>query len=246
MAGCEAAWRCAAAGLEVVVTTTSLDTVHNLASDAATLRVPAGSLLQSVSGAEAGEAVALRSWDLHRGVKYALEAHPLIHLLQSTVADLLYDEQGRVVGASTWEGIDRRAALTALCVGSFLRARLRTGAVTETQGKLSEVAYDDLYENLVARGFEFVPVSFSGAQQVGALAYTVESVALHSGEREEGSGHAGAWASSALWRAPNLFAAGVCVAPPGEGRSAGSLTYQDVVEQGMLLGAELVERSAGS
>ncbi len=248
IAGCEAAWRCAHAGLAVVLVITNLDTVYTLASPAAALAPPAGSLMErSIMGA--GSSPSTRSWDLHRAVKYELEATPGIHLLQSTVSDLLLDESGAVTGASTWEGVDRPAALTALCVGSFLRARLRSGEVTETHGRLSEMAYDDLYERLVALGFEFVPVRFTGPVSVtgepfeGSVGYVVESVAFAPQERASPPDRP---ASAALWRVRGLFAAGVCVSSPVGAESAVEVSYEQVARQGMALGDELVATARAS
>ena len=242
IAGCEAAWRCAASGLDVVVVTSSLDTVYNLASDAAGLVAPPGSLMELVTRDIVPGPRGVRSWDLHRGVKYTLEATAGIHLVQSTVATLLLDAAGAVVGAATWEGVDRLAGMTALCVGSFLRARLRTGSVTETQGRLSEMAYDDLYQYLLGKDFAFVPVRFAGQPHGGSLAYVVESVALASQERTASAAEV---PSAALWRVPGLFAAGVCVMPPVPGPSAAEVGYEEAARQGMALADELVAR-AGS
>ncbi|HET8986361.1 MAG TPA: FAD-dependent oxidoreductase [Trueperaceae bacterium] len=246
IAGCEAAWRCAHAGLTAVLVTTNLDTVYNLASPAAHLQPPADSLMERVVRDIAPSREGIRSWDLHRGAKYALEATPAIHLLQSTVSDLLLDERGAVIGASTWEGIDRRAGATALCVGSFLRARLHAGEVTETHGRLSEMAYDDLYERLVELGFEFVPVSFTGEPFGGSLEYVVETVAFAPGERGTAARSAAGQgtSSSALWRANGLFAAGVCASPLGGGTAAADMTYAAVARQGMALGDDLVAAHA--
>jgi len=239
IAGCEAAWRCAAAGLNVVVVTTSLDTVYNLASAAAPLAAPHGSLMELVLFNIVPGPRGVRSWDLHRGVKYTLEATPGVHLVQSTVSELLRDAEGAVVGASTWEGVDRRASATALCVGSFLRARLVTGTVTETHGRLSEMAYDDLYQHLVSMGFEFVPISYSGEAHGGSLAYAVDSVALAVQER---SVAATGRPSAALRRVPGLYAAGLCVMPAGSAEAADvevALTYEEAARQGMALADEL-------
>lgn len=240
IAGCETAWRCAAAGLAVVLVTTSLDTVYTLASAAAQLDAPADSLMERVTRDMTPGRGGTRSWDLHRAVKYTLEATTGIHVLQSTVSELLLDADGAVVGASTWEGVDRRADATALCVGSFLRARLQTGSVTETHGRLSEMAYDDLYDHLVALGFGFVPVRFTGEPHGGSLAYVVETVALAAAERRAGARQP---PSAALWRVPGLFAAGVCVAPSPE-RGAAVVTYEEAARQGMALADELVARAS--
>jgi len=239
----------------VVLVTTSLDTVYNLAAPAAPLDPPTGSLMESVTGRLVAGPDGYASWDLHRSVKYELEAHGGIHLLQSTVSTVLVGAEGEAVGAGTWEGIDRHARLTALCVGSFLRARLTTGAVTETQGRLSEMAYDDLYEDLVARGFAFEPVRFSGEPRAGSLPYVVESVALAHGERGGRGADSAPRPSAALWRVRGLFAAGACMAAPAAGTPAVTragaggdtsayLSYEAAASQGMDLGDELVALSA--
>ena len=74
----------------------------------------------------------------------------------------------------TWEGVDRLSKRTALCVGSFLEARLKVGELTESAGRLSEMAYDDLFQDLHSSGFAFEAVSLEAASQSG-------SSALHGG-----------------------------------------------------------------
>src|SRR5690606_21980376 len=64
---------------------------------------------------------------------------PRVHLVQSTVSGLVVTD-GRVAGVATWEGGPRRAAAVALCVCTFLRARLHNGAVVEPHGRHSEIA----------------------------------------------------------------------------------------------------------
>src|SRR5690606_18342699 len=124
----------------------------------------------------------VRSRDLHRAAKYAREARPNVHLLQSTVSAAVRGGAGGAGGGQAWEGIDRFGSHTALCVGSFLRARLTSGVVTETHGRLSEMAYDDLYQWLLGAGFEFVDASFVAEPAGGSIGYTVNTVALAAGE----------------------------------------------------------------
>ena len=127
---------------------------------------------------------------------------------------------------STWEGVDRFAPRVALCAGSFLRARLRVGALTETSGRLSEMAYDDLYNDLSVRGFEFVEVRLEAPSSRGAPPYTVTCQHFSRGE----------WrADFALPRLRGLYAAGVC--------AAGYLTYEDVAAQGLALAGALLGRA---
>lgn len=226
--GCEAAWRSARAGLRVLLVTTSLDTSYNLARDAERLRPPERSLMAEVVPGLSGEDGTVRNFALHRAVKQALEFEPGLHTLQSTVSGLLVDG-GRVAGVRTWEGIDRKAGATALCVGSFLRARLHIGDVVEQQGRLSEMAYDDLYLELEQRGFRFVDVRFTAPAVAGSLPYEVSTRAF---EAEEFPAPA-----HASWRLPGLFAAGACVSSTGKEPPG----YEAAVRQGMALADSLVE-----
>jgi tRNA U34 5-carboxymethylaminomethyl modifying enzyme MnmG/GidA len=63
---------------------------------------------------------------------------------------------GMVRGVRTWEGPLLRAATVVLAVGGFLGARLRYGDAVERAGRLGEMAYDDLRDDLVAAGVAFV------------------------------------------------------------------------------------------
>ncbi|MFA5552261.1 MAG: FAD-dependent oxidoreductase [Trueperaceae bacterium] len=223
VAGCEAAWSLARAGVRTLLVTTSLDTVYNLAADSAQLDPPPGSLMAAAVtalatstgtagvGAAGGAAVrpqtdpvTVGSWALHRQVKQALEAEPNLHLLQSSVAGLLVTD-GVVRGVSTWEGVNRYGARVALCVGSFLRARLTIGSSVEAAGRLSEMAYDDLYDDLASAGFEFERLELEAPQVSGSLPYRVECMTFEKRElREE---------DCALPRLAGLHAAGLCVEP---------------------------------
>lgn len=225
--GCEAAWRCARGGLSTLLVTTSLDTSYNLARDAERLLPPPGSLMAELLPALTGPDGTVRNFALHRAVKQALEFEPGLHTLQSTISGLRVDD-GQVTGVETWEGVDRVAGLTALCVGSFLRARLSVGTLVEQQGRLSEMAYDELYLDLERRGFEFVIERFSLEAGHGAPAYQVVTPVFEQAEFP-GPGLASR-------RLGALFAAGACVHSP----EAGPPGYEDAARQGLALGDALL------
>ncbi|HEX7039158.1 MAG TPA: FAD-dependent oxidoreductase [Trueperaceae bacterium] len=218
--GSEAAYAASRAGADVTLVTTSLDTVYSLDEDPAAVEAPPGSLLASALGAGARS-----RWDVHRRAKYALEAQPGVHLLQSTASALLV-EGGAARGVATWEGVPRRGDRVALCVGTFLRARLSVGEVVEQQGRLSEMAYDDLYEDLAARGFAFEELALEVAGVAGSLPHAVRTVAFAPAE----------WSAAELrlTRVDDLYAAGACVARRGGPPDAGAC-----VAEGMRLGVAL-------
>ncbi len=132
-------------------------------------------------------------------------------------------QDGQVIGVSTWEGVDRTAPRVALCVGSFLRARLRVGTLTETAGRLSEMAYDDLYDNLTESGFTFGDVTLEAPESRGAPPYTVTCRQFEGGEWDA--------ETFSLKRLKGLYAAGVC--------AAGYLSYEAAVMQGQRLAESL-------
>lgn len=229
ISGSEAALACARGGLNVLLVTTSLDTVYNLVGEGAVLRPPPGTLLAECTDAEPqAEERSVGAFSLHRRAKSALEQHPRLHLLQSSVSGLL-TQAGRVTGVATWEGVDRHAPLTALCAGSFLRARLTLGILTETSGRLSEMAYDDLYDDLVARGFAFEPLALEAPSSRGAPAYTVSCARFRAAD----------WSAQtfALSRLEGLYAAGVC--------ASGYLSYEAAALQGVALAQALLAAHAG-
>lgn len=225
ISGSEAALACIRAGLNVLLVTTSLDTVYNLVGEAASLTPPPGTLMAELCGVMETQQGArqVATFELHRRAKKALEHHSGLHLLQSSVAGLLA-EAGRVVGVSTWEGVDRFAPRVVLCAGSFLRARLRVGDLTETSGRLSEMAYDDLYDDLVGRGFAFEESRLEAPPSRGAPPYTVtcRRFAVPEWDAE----------TFALPRVGGLYAAGVC--------ASGYLPYEEAAVQGRWLAEQLL------
>ncbi|MFO7545007.1 MAG: FAD-dependent oxidoreductase [Trueperaceae bacterium] len=225
IAGSEAAMVAARAGSDVLLVTTSLDTVYATIGDTVRLNPPAGSLMAEVVPGLRNAEGRVGNWALHRAVKYALEAEPRLHLLQSTVSALLLDGQGSARGVATWEGVERFAPRVALCAGSFLHGRLSIGELTESAGRLSEMAYDELYLDLVERGCRFRTVELSADPAGGALPYVVRCRAFAASERDP--------ASLALTRFDGVYAAGVC--------ASGYLPFEAAAEAGLRLGRALLE-----
>ena len=222
IAGSEAALECARAGLDVLLVTTSLDTLYNLVGEGATLAPPPNTLMAEIRAETARDGF-VGTWAAHRHAKYVLEHQSGIHLLQSSVSSLLVEED-EVKGVTTWEGVDRFSKRTALCVGSFLEARLKVGELTESAGRLSEMAYDDLFQDLHSFGFAFEAVSLEAASQSGSLPYTVDYKRFASTERNE---------RFELARIKNLYAAGVC--------ASGYLPYEEAAAEGKRLAEQLIE-----
>ena len=161
--GSEAAWALGKRGLLVGLATDSLDSVYRLETAPAG-EPPANSLLELAWSPD--------PWTLHRQAKYALEAEPNVHLFQSSVTALLADS-GQITGVRTWEGLEYRAGVVVLAVGSFLGARLQVGELEEEAGRWGEVAYPDLYQHLRSRGFSFEEAGYAVPQTPTTPAYTV-------------------------------------------------------------------------
>jgi tRNA U34 5-carboxymethylaminomethyl modifying enzyme MnmG/GidA len=182
LAGCEVAARLARAGRDVLLVSQSLDSVANLFHARARRPFPQDSVLESARRAAAPDDTA---WALHRAVKGDLEGSSGIHLLQSCVSALEPGEEGAPHVLRTWEGPSLTADVVVLAVGSFLRGRLRVGTTEEEAGRLSEVAYDFLADDLGTRGVNFVEceVRWAGDEgQDGALPYTVRFLTFAPGE----------------------------------------------------------------
>ncbi len=217
LTGTEAALGCAAAGLDTLLVTTSLDTLYTLFGSA-DLEPEPNMLLHDLNTELADEHGFVDPWALHRGGKYAVEHTPGIHLLQSSVSSLLVAEGG-VAGVTTWEGVPRHGRRTALCVGSFLEARLTVGKLVDTAGRLSEMAYDDLFDDLGTHSFTFE----TARREVGGpLPYSVAFKTFAPSER----------AGFRLPRLEHLYAAGLCTDP--------TLTYEQSAARGRELAAALV------
>lgn len=169
LAGTELAWRLALAGRDVLLVSQALDHLGNLY--APTVRdagFPAGSLFAEVAAAMAPDT---DGWTFHRLLKARVEATPGIHLLQSTVTEL--DEEDHQVVLSTWEGPPLRARQVVLAVGAFLKGRLLVGDTMEEAGRLSEVAYDFLADDLTRSGVWLIGAEAHAAAVDGAPPYDV-------------------------------------------------------------------------
>jgi tRNA U34 5-carboxymethylaminomethyl modifying enzyme MnmG/GidA len=224
-AGCEAAWHCAVHGLDTLLLTTSLDSLYWPAGGSAQLDAAAGSLAEVIlAGQETGGREApLRARDLHARAKEALEGLTALHLLQSNVSGLLVAQaEPGVKGVQTWEGLEHEAKLVALCVGSFLQGRVSAGQLQETAGRLGEMAYDDLYLQLLQLGFSF---ELESVEAESEYPYLQQSRIFAATEFAPGHGFA-------LQRFANLFAAGFC--------ASGYLSFADAALQGLKLGRSLV------
>lgn len=220
--GTEAALGCAKAGLDVLLVTTILDTCYNLAGERARLESPVDTFMAKAVAKVADEENFVSSWELHRAAKYELEHTPGIHFLQSSVSSLIV-EGSSVVGIDTWEGVPRYAKNVALCVGSFLEARLTIGSLTEQAGRLSEMAYDDLYLDLLARGFNFETLRLKAESINDSPTYTVDCQVLKD-EIEPNN--------FAAQRLKNLYAAGTC--------AFGYVMYEEAARQGQGLAERLI------
>ncbi|WP_337868409.1 FAD-dependent oxidoreductase [Meiothermus sp.] len=214
-AGSEAAYALAQKGVRVGLVSTSLDSVY-LPFTPIQSPFPQGSLL-----AEVGEA-GLKGWELHRRAKYGLENHPQIHLLQLSVTRLML-EGPTVVGIESWEGPRKTAHKVVLAVGSFLNPRLSIGQVTEEAGRLSEVAYPDLYQHLVQLGFAFTSQQAEVAEQDTTPGYRVEYKVFADGEWDS--------ATFRLHRLEGLYGLGLCVLGQG--------TYAQMAQEGLRLAEAL-------
>lgn len=211
LAGSELAYHLAQAGHDVLLVTQSLDSVGNLFHPTVQQDFPAGSLMQM----SLEKSLPDRSlWVFHRNVKQTLELTPGIHLLQSCVTGLIKKD---LFHLSTWEGPERLAKKVVLAVGSFLEARLTIGQITEESGRLSEIAYDFLHQDLLEKGFEFSAITQQSPKTEEAVPYTVTFQTLNADELE----------GFQLKRIPGLYAVGRCV--------AGDHTYQSVVQDALKL-----------
>lgn len=156
LAGTELAWRLAHAGRDVLLVSQALDTLGNLYQPTIEgAEFPPESVFARVAAQMAPD---VDGWTFHRLLKAEIEGTSGIHLLQSCVTAL--DETDEQVALSTWEGPRLHARTVVLAVGAFLKGRLLIGDTMEDAGRLSEVAYDFLADDLTMSGVWLV-----GAEQ---------------------------------------------------------------------------------
>jgi tRNA U34 5-carboxymethylaminomethyl modifying enzyme MnmG/GidA len=221
IAGTEVALACAKQGLDTLLVTTLLDSSYTLFTESAELKSFEETFMQNALAAILDNQGQVKAWDLHRAAKYALEHTQRLHCLQSNVSGLIVKEN-TVVGVDTWEGVPRFAKRIALCVGSFLEARLTVGILQEKAGRLSEMSYDDLYHDLCSRGFQFEALKLGADIQPP---YTVECKVFAQGEIDAEKFHAK--------RLANFYAAGLC--------AFGYINYEQAALQGLKLAASLAK-----
>ncbi len=154
-AGCEVAWGLARRGIDTRLITTTLDALYPLPADVWSARPPADTLWAALAPEARDEQGRQHAARLRRAVKRELERLPALAVLQSNVVALERHEDA-VVGVRTWEGPMHRADVTVLAVGTFLAPRLRVGRAVERAGRLGEMAYDELRDDLAAWGLGFV------------------------------------------------------------------------------------------
>ncbi len=212
-AGAEAAARVAEAGRRVLLVTTSLDTIFAARCERPPADAPEGTLQRRLRDRlPVAPDGTVGSWELHGAAKGHLERIPTLSVLQSSV-DALITEGGAAIGVATWEGVPRHGVRIALCVGSFLRARLRRGASEERAGRPGEMAYDELADDLERRGVPLVPASWEGPEGVrpdDPERYRSDFLVV---DRAGTEGHA-------VRAVRNLYLAGVCRLGPVDYASA--------------------------
>lgn len=219
LAGTELSWRLANAGRDVLLISQALDHLGNLYQpDVAAAVFPAGSLFAQVQQRMAPDT---DGWIFHRRLKAEIEGTSGIHLLQSCVTEL--NEEPGEVKLSTWEGPGLRAGAVVLAVGAFLKGRLLIGETMEEAGRLSEVAYDFLADDLAAHGIYLTYASGEAHSTDDAPGYEVRFQILAPGELD----------GFRVRRMDNVYALGRC--------TPGDHTYASVLEEAARLAAELLQ-----
>ncbi len=219
--GTECALKLAEAGKDVLLVTTSLDTVYNLLGQGVSLKPHPNTFMAASAKTLANEQGFVPNWEMHRAAKYAIEHTNGIHFLQSNVSAVI-SQDNQVTGIETWEGVARYAKQTVMTVGSFLEARLSIGSLKETAGRLSEMSYDDFYNKLVNLGLEFETLELEAKFEDDNLPYLVACKVLKAVDD----------CSFKVAGFDNLFAAGVC--------AFGAVTYEDAALQGLQLAEHLL------
>lgn len=218
--GCEAAARLGRLGYDVLLVTTSLDTVFAAPVERVVAAAPDDTLMAEVlPELRVASDGTIGAWELHAAAKYLLEAEPNVHLLQSNV-DALSVQGGTVRGIETWEGVPRAARAVALCVGSFLRARLRVGDAEESAGRPGEMAYDALADQLAELRLPLATVHASG-NDAGHPSWSVRFERLADG----------ALRGTRVHQFAGLYAAGICIAGP--------MSYEAAAQDGARLARDV-------
>ena len=213
LSGCELAWRLSRAGQDVLLATQALDHLGNLYQpDVSGADFPEGSLFFQVRQALAPQS---GGWAFHRQLKAEIEATSGIHLLQSCVTGI--NEDGAGVLLSTWEGPNLHAKAAVLAVGAFLKGRLLMGETLEDAGRLSEVAYDFLADDLAAHGIYLTYAAAEVPAEPQTPGYEVKFQTLAAAELE----------GFQVKKLDQVYALGRC--------TAGDHTYRSVLQDAASL-----------
>lgn len=233
VAGCELAYRLARgtdgegtddqSGQDVLLVSQALDHLGNLYSPTIQgAEFPQGSLFADVARrvAPSTDGRSIDGWAFHRALKARLEDTGGIHLLQSCVTAVTEDKG--VVTLSTWEGPPLRARRVVLAVGAFLKARLLVGDSMEDAGRLSEVAYDFLAEDLASWGLWLTPTERRTPNEEGIPSYEVRFLTVPAAEQD----------GFLLRRSDAVYALGQM--------TAGEHSYASVLDDAARLASELL------
>ncbi len=225
LAGTELAYRLAKAGQDVLLVSQALDHLGNLYQPTINgVNFPVDSVFAAIAQAMKPDT---DGWTFHRLLKAEIEATNGIHLLQSTVTELEETKSTEVAPAgtlriSTWEGPKLRAKKVVLAVGSFLKGRLLIGDTMEEAGRLSEVAYDFLADDLVRAGVFLIGEEQTASSEDSAPPYEVRFLVPHPLEM----------AGFCLNRFNQVYALGRC--------TAGIHTYHSVLQDAAALADQLL------
>ncbi|WP_291426350.1 FAD-dependent oxidoreductase [Deinococcus sp.] len=218
LAGTELAWRLARAGRDVLLVSQALDSLGNLYQPTvADVDFPPQSVFALTRGRIAPDT---DGWTFHRQLKAEIEGTSGIHLLQSTVTEL--DEDAGRVTLSTWEGPQLHAGKVVLAVGAFLKGRLMIGDTMDEAGRLSEIAYDFLADDLGRAGVFLIGAEQTAPAAEGAPPYEVRFLTPSPGDLE----------GFKLKRFDHVYAVGRCL--------PGTPTYRSVLGDAARLAHELL------
>jgi tRNA uridine 5-carboxymethylaminomethyl modification enzyme len=178
-AGTEAAVAAARRGARTALVTSALETIGQMSCNPAIGGIAKGTVVREVDalGGIMGRATDLASLQFRmlnrskgpavwapraqcdrglyrRAVRSLIEAHPLLHPLQGTVARLLFEGE-RVAGVETLEGRRFAAPCVVVTTGTFLRGRIHIGTTTSIAGgRAGESSATHLAEQLERAGLE--------------------------------------------------------------------------------------------
>ncbi len=218
ISGTEAALYLANAGLDILLVSTSLDTIYNLFSDKTKLEANKASFMAEAFKEQAVDGYVASS-QMHRLAKYRLEHSQGIHLLQSSASSLIV-EDSNVKGIKTWEGVPRYGKYSLLAVGSFLASRLKISALEETSGRLSEMSYDDLFLDL-SQYLSFADAKRNKEKELGNSAYSISYKIINDSKDYK------------IKALGNLYATGLCI--------DNDLTYEDAALSGILAAKKILQ-----